>query len=329
MKKYLIASATALLLLGAARVNAQSAATIDPNKTDDRSPADINKKLGEYDEIIIKRKDPSKTAKVTIEISNDQVLVNGKPIAEFNDEALAVIKRNANMIQLQTHLRDFRAEGGAFLGVVTEKATVGVKVKSVAENSAAEEAGLKEEDVIIKVNETTISEPADLVKTIGRFKPGEKITITYKRNDKEKKAGAVLGRRNRTMTLRPPFSPDADPARPMPPMPPMTFGFDGDQLEGMFPMAGKPRLGIKAQDTEDSKGVKTLNVDGSPAEKAGIQKDDLITSFDGKEVNTVDELAKAARESRDKSLVKVQVKRNGKLQTIDIKIPRKLKTSDL
>ncbi|RYZ82473.1 MAG: PDZ domain-containing protein, partial [Proteobacteria bacterium] len=92
----------------------------------------------------------------------------------------------------------------------------------------------------------------------------------------------------------------------------------------------RPRLGLKVQDTEDGKGVKVLDVDeGSVAEKAGIRKDDVITSFEGKEVASAGDLAKASRESKDKSSLKVQLNRNGKSQTIDIKVPKKLKTANL
>ena len=73
-----------------------------------------------------------------------------------------------------------------------------------------------------------------------------------------------------------------------------------------------------------------LDVDeGSAAEKAGIIKDDIITSFEGKEVSSAAELAKASRESKDKSSMKVQLNRNGKPQTIEVKVPKKLRTANL
>jgi serine protease Do len=87
---------------------------------------------------------------------------------------------------------------------------------------------------------------------------------------------------------------------------------------------------LKAQDTEDGKGVKVIDVDeGSAADKSGIKKDDVITEFEGKEVNSADALAQASHESKDKPSVKVKVNRGGNSQTIDVKIPRKLKTANL
>jgi serine protease Do len=93
---------------------------------------------------------------------------------------------------------------------------------------------------------------------------------------------------------------------------------------------GKGRFGIKAQDTEEGKGVKVLNVEEeSNAAKAGIKKGDIIEAFDEQEVNSAAELAEAARDARDKNNVKVKFSRQGKSQELEIKIPKKLKTTNL
>src|SRR5918993_5127542 len=52
-------------------------------------------KIGEYDEIIIKRKDAGKNGKVTIEIKDDEVKVNGKPLEQFDDDNLSVRRKKA------------------------------------------------------------------------------------------------------------------------------------------------------------------------------------------------------------------------------------------
>ena len=120
------------------------------------------------------------------------------------------------------------------------------------------------------------------------------------------------------------------PRHPNMPNPPMVFNFDDHNFDNFLDMRNRPRLGIKAQDTEDGKGVKVIEVeDGSAAEKAGIKENDLITSFEGKEVNSASELVKASREARDKSPLKVDISRNGKPQSIEVKVPKKLKTANL
>ena len=91
-----------------------------------------------------------------------------------------------------------------------------------------------------------------------------------------------------------------------------------------------PRLGISVQDTDDGKGVKVLSADDDGAGfKSGIRENDVITEIDGKAVNSADEVAKIIRESKDKASVKMKLLRGGKAQSVDVKIPRKLKTADL
>jgi serine protease Do len=91
-----------------------------------------------------------------------------------------------------------------------------------------------------------------------------------------------------------------------------------------------PKLGLSVQDTDDGKGVKVIDVDSeSNAAKAGIKEEDIITEFDGKAVNSTDEVVKIIKESKDKISVMVKLQRNGKTQNIEVKMPRKLKTAEL
>lgn len=372
MKNYLLSAATAVLLVsGAQQLKAQNE-TSDKATERQKTEADIQKKQSElqetqsemqkkaeelqkrseemredfekkfreYDEIIIKRKDGDKDARIVIEIKDDEVKVNGKPIEEFTNDALAVIRRNQRHYRLEgkpfTYNKEYFGDESfgdekAFLGVAMEKTADGIKIISVSEKSAAEAAGLKKDDIILKVNATEVKEPGELSAAINRQKPDDKVVIVYKRDGKEKMTTVKLGKRKKRLHMNAPVAPipPVEPMSPMMPAPPRAFNFDRGQFEDLF-SSNKPRLGIKAQDLEEGKGVKVLEVDeASAAEKAGIRKDDIITSFDDQQVNSVDELVKAARDARDKTSVKTQVKRNGKTQTIEIKTPKKLKTSSL
>ena len=76
--------------------------------------------------------------------------------------------------------------------------------------------------------------------------------------------------------------------------------------------------------------MKILDVDEeSNAQKAGILKNDIITRVDDTAVSNVDEVSKAIKEKKDQATVKLQVVRSGKTQTIEVKVPRKLKTAEL
>ena len=224
------------------------------------------------DEIIIKRK-TSKDTKVTIEIKGDDVLVNGKPVDEYSDDDISIRKRKS--VSILTPGSPFRGQSGswnsidgdffygedvAFLGVVTEKSAKGAKIEEITKESAASKSGLKEGDVITKIDETKIEDPDDLTRAIRKHKPEEKATITYERDGKENKATVTLGKRKNATVYgltTPPPGADA-------------FWHEG-QLGSVFNYGGRARLGIKAQDTEDGKGVKVLDVEEeSAAEKAGL-----------------------------------------------------------
>jgi serine protease Do len=58
---------------------------------------------------------------------------------------------------------------------------VGVFVSEITKDSPAEKAGLKEEDVIVKFDSTTVSSMSDLQGRLAYYKKGEKVTITVQR----------------------------------------------------------------------------------------------------------------------------------------------------
>ena len=146
----------------------------------DKTKKPSDKKISEYDEIIIKQKNPGKNAKVIVEVRDGDVIVNGKPIEKFEDKEIIVQRRSPRVITLNDSRSPFREPGASydmhfdndfnlesdvrpFLGVSTEKTEGGVKVQDVTENSSAEKAGIKEGDIITKVNEKKIEKASEKV----------------------------------------------------------------------------------------------------------------------------------------------------------------------
>ncbi len=68
----------------------------------------------------------------------------------------------------------------------------GVYVSGVNEGSAAKDAGIKEGDYITAINEVEVTSASEMVEQVANYRPGDKITITYKRDGKEKKGTATL-----------------------------------------------------------------------------------------------------------------------------------------
>lgn len=295
------------------------------------------------DEIIIRKKG-DKDSKVTIEFKDGQITVNGKPVSEYDDDNVSVSRRRsvtitrpatpASPFRGGTYNFDYNQNGGqsysyssssnkALLGVMTEKVDEGAKITSVTKSSAAEKGGLKEGDVITKVDNTSIATPEDLSKAIGKYKPEDKATIAYKRDKKEQKATVTLEKRKDASGLYMDGLNNSNFNFDM-----MTPGENGSW--NLVARGNNLRLGIKAQDTEEGKGVKVLDVDeGSNAAKAGIKEGDVITEFDGDKVNSVTDLMDAAKDMKDKSSIKVRLSRDGKTQEMDIRVPKRLKTATL
>jgi len=69
----------------------------------------------------------------------------------------------------------------------------GAIVSTVAPKSAAEKAGIKEDDVITKINGEEIQGSADLRNTIGLLREGDRVDVELYRNGKRKKIKVKLG----------------------------------------------------------------------------------------------------------------------------------------
>jgi len=61
----------------------------------------------------------------------------------------------------------------------------GAYISGFAANSSAKDAGIKEGDVVVKIDETPIRTSAGLIEYIGRHRPGDKVNILVNRKGKE------------------------------------------------------------------------------------------------------------------------------------------------
>ena len=277
-------------------------------------------KDGKTEEQIIIRKKGSKDKKMTVEIKDDKVFIDGKPLAEYKDDDISIRKKKIIVREGDNVFVDgyrgrsdhdafiWNSEGAVergFLGVVTAKDDAGARIiDDVSKESPAGKAGLEKGDIIYQVGDDKIDGPQSLMEAISSRKPKEEVKIRYKRNGKEKSMKVELGAKKRGITRS--FTIDAPdgsyksftmPALPpMPPMPPMEFNLDGQEFhmdhdfgEGLRDLelsarnlGRRQKLGLKIQDTEEGNGVKVLEVsDSSAAAAAGLKKDDVITEIGG------------------------------------------------
>ncbi|MEO8711752.1 MAG: PDZ domain-containing protein [Parafilimonas sp.] len=292
--------------------------------------------------IIIHKKDSTKE-KITVVIDGDNITVNGKPIDDFTSNDIDIIKQKQGMDDNDVHvfgygenmpmaprgpqIEAFREDmmrkinsNAAFLGVMSEQTEKGAQITDVTDSSAAKKAGLKEGDIITKIGDDKISGPDDLYKAVGKHKPDEKVLITFLRDNKQSTVNATLGKSNQVRVYS--WNSPRD----------FNLNFNNDfNRKFSFAFSDKPHIGISAQDTEDGNGVKIIGVDDedSPAAKAGLKEGDIITQVNGKTITSTDDLRQSIKDIKKGDIVKITYKRNDQTMTVEVKLPKDLKTIDL
>lgn len=70
--------------------------------------------------------------------------------------------------------------------------TKGVYVAEVSDRSSAKEAGLKEGDVIIKIDGTATDNVAQLQEQVAKHRPGDNVKVTFIRDNKTENVNVNL-----------------------------------------------------------------------------------------------------------------------------------------
>jgi membrane-associated protease RseP (regulator of RpoE activity) len=99
---------------------------------------------------------------------------------------------------------------------------------------------------------------------------------------------------------------------------------------GQFLFDDGPKMGISIEDLTEGSGAKVLDVtEGSPAAKAGIAKNDIITSVDGSSICDVATLQEKAANLKAGDNIALKLTRDGKSKEVTIKIPKKVKKANI
>ena len=166
---------------------------------------------------------------------------------------------------------------------------VGLYVSEVLGGSGAEQAGLKQGDIIIKVEGNTVYESSDLQERVGRLKPGDKIRLTVLRNNAERVVDVTLKAESGT------------PA-------PRTAAVSKSAAElynrlgaSFVPVSGaqKARLRING-------GVVVTQVrPGGLFDESYIESGTIITSINKQPINTVADIDKAITNLKDGKILNI------------------------
>lgn len=149
----------------------------------------------------------------------------------------------------------------------------GIYVAKVTEESAAEEAGMKEGDVITAIDGKPVNKMAELQEVLAKKRPGDKVSVTYLR-DKKKATKTVTLKNEKGNTQ-------------------VVKKADLDVLGGNFRAitnAQKEQLNI-------GYGLEVLKVNSGRLKTAGITKGFIIQRVNDNAVKTIDDLQNAVKEA--------------------------------
>lgn len=177
----------------------------------------------------------------------------------------------------------------------------GSLITQVAANSPAARAGLKEGDVILKLNGSNISRTADLLNQLNRIMPDQNIDLTVLRDERTRSIRAKLG-----------AAPDDTPAK-----------------TAIESQSRGPNLGITIRNLTDiemkryevSHGVLIQDVQrGGVAAQARILPGDVIIQVNNKAVKNTTELSNAIADLKLNSVARIGLVRQGQRVVVGMRI---------
>jgi serine protease Do/serine protease DegQ len=141
----------------------------------------------------------------------------------------------------------------------------GALISDIQPGSAAEEAGLKVDDIIVRVDNRAINNNRELANAIGLKGSGEEVAIEFVRDGKRREVTATLGTRRIT------------------------------QSSGSDIHSGLAGAQFSAESTTGEGGIEVTDVEpNSPAAQRGLQPRDIIIAANRERVRTLPELEEIA-----------------------------------
>jgi predicted metalloprotease with PDZ domain len=180
-----------------------------------------------------------------------------------------------------------------FLGVILngESDPKQALVHEVFPDSPAAKAGIQAGDVLLKVGDVQVQDPNEAVKILKASKPGDQVTLYFKRENKEMKAAITLGEWPAEGTDRPTAK---------------------EKKEAKEEKA-RGYLGLILRDDADNGTVVVQEIaPDSPADKAGIKPDDIVVRVDDVRAKDAGEVVKGLANLKAGDKVRLRIKRDGK-----------------
>lgn len=248
----------------------------------------------------------------------------GDTIYSYNDTLGFSSEDTGTGAYLGVDIDDISTERVAALKLKDEH---GVEVTLVDQDAPAGKAGLKEHDVILTMNGTTVDSGAQLRRMIHETPAGRVVTLGVSRDGQPLTLKVQLADKGKEMARA------KDWKFEMPAMPPMPRMAD---LPSVVVVHSSARSGLSVENitpqlglffgVKNGKGVLVRSVEkGSLAEKAGLRAGDVIVKLNGQPVNDTSDFTHSLR-SRGASSVSVGVVRDKKEQSVTLNLPERKET---
>lgn len=231
---------------------------------------------------------------------------------------------------LGVDISDVTAERLSALKLKEEK---GVEVTMVDQDAPAGKAGIKEHDVILTMNGTSIESGAQLRRMIHETPPGRVVTFGLSRDGQPMTVKVQLADKHKEFSMTGPQMKDFQVRIPeihvpdidIPPIQIMVTSSarSGLTMENITPQLGD-FFGVK-----NGNGVLVRSVEkGSRAEKAGFRAGDVIVKVNDQVIHDTSDFAHGMKSRSGKS-VNVVVVRDKKEQTLTLSLPDSKESGEL
>jgi membrane-associated protease RseP (regulator of RpoE activity) len=228
----------------------------------------------------------------------------------------------------------FFVDGNGFLGVYAEDISKenqskynlnqvrGVGVTRIVKDSPAEKAGIRQGDVILKIDGENVTSVRKLNRVVSEIAPDQSVRMTISRNGSEQELSATIGKRSATNQFSGLLRNNQGG----------TWEWEGPDFNKndgpmVFSLGGR-RIGISTTELtkqladyfgiSGGKGVLVTSVaDDGPAAKAGLKAGDVITAIDGESVDSTGDISRIVNAKKDGE-VTITIVRNKSQQTLRV-----------
>jgi serine protease Do len=166
----------------------------------------------------------------------------------------------------------------------------GVYVAGVNPGSAAEKAGIKEGDVITRINGIAVNSASELQENVARFRPGDKIKVNFVRKGEPVEVEAILKNKMGDTSI---------------------IKKDDSSVKNLLGAEIRTITKEEAQKMKIEGGAKISRLGDGKIKEAGIKEGFIITSVDKNPVKGAEDVAQILEENRTGGLLIAGIYPNG------------------